>query len=206
MFLINTKPLRKTRTIAAYAQFLFNLYAQELYQSGVSEVHLVFDKPGQQNSTQNNLSTQKETKEASLNVHNMSISHFLHKLPHDQAGNSTFNADCVNGHLLKLLVLHTYRKEVQCFDVVKHYLQVAFLGKEKTMHGSSKLAKSLRQVQVINVMQIGGADSRFWRHATQAPYTRILIILPTPMLQHWFRSNTGNIQAVCHPIECTTCS
>ena len=106
------------------------------------------------NSTQNNLSTQKETKEVPLNVHNMSISRFLHKLLHHQAGNSTFNADCVNGHLLKLLVLHTYKKEVQCFAVVKHwFLQVAFLGKEKTMHGSSKLAKSLKQVQVINVMQ-----------------------------------------------------
>ena len=62
--------------------------------------------------------------------------------------------------------------------MVKHwFLQVAFLEKEKTMHGSSKLAKSLRQVQVINVMQSRQTHG-YGDIETQTPYTHNLMYSP----------------------------
>ena len=48
MFLINTKPLRMTKTLANYAQLMFERFAIEHFKAGASEVHLIFDKPGQQ--------------------------------------------------------------------------------------------------------------------------------------------------------------
>lgn len=48
MFLINTKTLWRTRIVTEYAQYIFDRFALEHFQAGVSEVHLTFDKPGRQ--------------------------------------------------------------------------------------------------------------------------------------------------------------
>ena len=45
MFLINIRPLRRTKTIEDYAALLFNQVVVRYFQSGITEVHLVFDKP-----------------------------------------------------------------------------------------------------------------------------------------------------------------
>ncbi len=45
MFLINTKPLRRTKTLSDYAQLLFNRFVLEHFKAGAREVHLLFDKP-----------------------------------------------------------------------------------------------------------------------------------------------------------------
>ena len=147
MFLINTKPLRKTKTIAEYAQFLFNRYALEQYQSGVSQVHLVFDKPGQQKFNPKQFQHTKRDKRGSSECTQHEHITFSPQTATPSGWQQYLQCRLCKRSLIKLLVLHTYRKEVQCFAAVKHwFLQVAFLGKEKTMHGSSKLAKSLRQV------------------------------------------------------------
>ena len=48
MFLVNTRPLRRTKTIEEYAILLFNRFILEHYKAGVREVHLIFDKPSKQ--------------------------------------------------------------------------------------------------------------------------------------------------------------
>ena len=48
MFIVNTWPLRRTKTIAEYAHLLFDQFALEHFKGGVKEVHLIFDKPGRQ--------------------------------------------------------------------------------------------------------------------------------------------------------------
>lgn len=45
MFLINTKPLRRTKNITAYSHLLFNRFVLDHYMAGVEEVHLLFDMP-----------------------------------------------------------------------------------------------------------------------------------------------------------------
>ena len=45
MTLLNTKPLRSTKSLATYSQFLFNRYAVYYYKLGIKEVHLIFDTP-----------------------------------------------------------------------------------------------------------------------------------------------------------------
>ena len=44
MFIINTRPLRQTKTFLEYAHFLFNQFILQHYKAGTSEVHLIFDK------------------------------------------------------------------------------------------------------------------------------------------------------------------
>ena len=48
MFIINTKPLRRTKTFVDYATLLFNRFVLDHYKAGVNEVHLVFDTPDTQ--------------------------------------------------------------------------------------------------------------------------------------------------------------
>lgn len=48
MFIVNTRPLRRTKTVAEYAHLLFDRFALEHFKGGVKEVHLIFDKPGRQ--------------------------------------------------------------------------------------------------------------------------------------------------------------
>jgi len=40
MFIVNTWPLRRTKTIAEYAHLLFDRFALEHFKGGVKEVHL----------------------------------------------------------------------------------------------------------------------------------------------------------------------
>jgi len=47
MFMINTRPLRRTTTIPEYGKLLFH-YILEHFRLGTSEVHLVFDNPSTQ--------------------------------------------------------------------------------------------------------------------------------------------------------------
>jgi len=49
MFVINTKPLRRTITIADYGNLLFHQHAVQHYKAGTIEVHLIFDNPRRQN-------------------------------------------------------------------------------------------------------------------------------------------------------------
>jgi len=47
MFMIHTKPLRRTTTMADYSKFLFHQFVQEHFKMGTAKVHLVFDNPKQ---------------------------------------------------------------------------------------------------------------------------------------------------------------
>ena len=48
MFMVNTRPLRRTKTIMEYTRVLFDRFALEHFRAGIQEVHLIFDKPGRQ--------------------------------------------------------------------------------------------------------------------------------------------------------------
>ena len=52
MFLINIRPLRRTKTITEYTSLLFHQAVVQYYKAGTDEVHLIFDKPERQSLTQ----------------------------------------------------------------------------------------------------------------------------------------------------------
>ena len=41
MFMVNTRPLRRTKTIMQYTRVLFDQFALEHFRAGVQEVHLM---------------------------------------------------------------------------------------------------------------------------------------------------------------------
>ena len=45
MFLINTRPLRRTNTLMEYTKLLFDCFILEHFRAGASKVHLIFDQP-----------------------------------------------------------------------------------------------------------------------------------------------------------------
>ena len=45
MFMITTKPLRRTMTIADYGKLVFYQHTLQHYRNGTSEVYLIFDSP-----------------------------------------------------------------------------------------------------------------------------------------------------------------
>ena len=47
MFLINTTPFRRNKTITDYSHLLFHRFALVHYDAGATDVHLLFDKPNQ---------------------------------------------------------------------------------------------------------------------------------------------------------------
>lgn len=70
MFIVNTRPLRRTKSIAEYANLLFNRFVLEHYNAGVKEVYLIFDKPNQQAFNPKQFEHMKRySKDKSLNHH-----------------------------------------------------------------------------------------------------------------------------------------
>ena len=45
MFLINTKPLRSTKTVTDYLQLIYSRFVKEYFSSGACDVHIIFDSP-----------------------------------------------------------------------------------------------------------------------------------------------------------------
>ena len=48
MFLINTTPPHSHKTMAEYGKFLMKWFIVNYYRKGATEIHLIFDNPGQQ--------------------------------------------------------------------------------------------------------------------------------------------------------------
>ena len=48
MFILATKPMRRTATILHYSEFLFNRFVLPHYMGGATQVHLIFDKQNRQ--------------------------------------------------------------------------------------------------------------------------------------------------------------
>ncbi len=104
MFLINTRPLRRTKTIAEYAQLLFNRFVLEHFQAGAREVHLLFDKPSSQEFNPKAFEhTRRDVGKSKGTPSYMNTSHFPQKLPHPKLGATTLNVGSVNGQLWRLL-------------------------------------------------------------------------------------------------------
>jgi len=72
MFLINIRPLRRTKTIKDYTLLLFNQVIVQYYQAGTSEVHIVFDHPGRSNFTPNSLNITDDTAKT-IQIENITI-------------------------------------------------------------------------------------------------------------------------------------
>ena len=102
MFLMKTRPLRRTKTIEEYAILLFNIFILEHYKAGVREVHLIFDKPSKQAFNPKQF---EHAKRYSSKKHHasMSIFIFLLTLVFHKGGVSTLSAEHVSSQWLRLL-------------------------------------------------------------------------------------------------------
>ena len=66
MFMINTSPLGSHTTYGDYARFLMQRHVTPHFSRGCTEVHVLFDNPGQLKNTPNSLSTKEEMSQQQL--------------------------------------------------------------------------------------------------------------------------------------------
>ena len=76
MFMITTKPLRRTITIADYGKLVFYQHALEHYRNGTSEVHLIFDSPLVQTFDPKQYERARRYSKNALPLNKMNTNHF----------------------------------------------------------------------------------------------------------------------------------
>ena len=175
MFLINVKPLRRTKTIADYASLLINQIVVQYYKVGTSEIHLIFDKPGRQ----------------AFNPKQFEHIRCYNTVNTDQHQHYTFSPDAtippkwqdyLDCQECKRLIVEAIGLSLQGRQYLragqKLILSGCFSGKNEdnawVICGDGLIPE---QIQSYN-SNAEEADNRIWRHAAKSQATRILIYSP----------------------------
>ena len=180
MYMVNIRPLRKTKTITEYAQLLFDRFALEHFKAGVKEVHLIFDKPGRQafNPKQFEHAKRYSPKGKSCNQHEH-IS-FTPQTSIPQSWREYLECRECKQSIVEAIGLSFLQKGRLLLTGCHQSLLIAgcFSGKGENngwiISSSKAYAEPVPQYQ-SNAEE---ADNRIWRHAIQSLATNILIYSP----------------------------
>ena len=175
MFIINTRPLRQTKTFLEYAHFLFNQFILQHYKAGTSEVHLIFDKVYRQ------LFNPKRFEHVKRYSKNSSDHQHCPFTPETNVPNKWqeyLQCQQCKRSIVEAVGLALLQKG-RYFLVGQQRLLLAgcFSGKGENNAWLLKGEVSTEQPeQYYSTAQ--EADSRIWRHAMQSQATNILIYSP----------------------------
>ena len=174
MFLINTRPLRQTNTIADYARLLFNRFVLEHFQMGAQEVHFLFDKPSTQDFDPKVFEHTRRDKSKSIHEHTV----FSPATPTPQPWRECIKCrecKCFIVEAIELSLLQTGRHLLRnnvagCFSGDGADSGWILFGPDHATTIAVPDAKYLSNASEV--------DTRIWRHATQTCANRVLIYSP----------------------------
>ena len=122
MFLVNSKPLRRTKTITEYAHQIYNRFALEQFCQGVNEVHIVFDKPGRQPFNPKQFEhVKRDKKNRCTNTQHEHIE-FTPHTPIPQAWRDYINCRQCKRSIIEAIGLAFCNEEVRWFSIAKSWL------------------------------------------------------------------------------------
>ena len=176
--MVNTRPLRRTKTIMEYAHVLFDRFALEYFRAGVQEVHLIFDKPGRQTFNPKQFEHAKRyTKGKSCNQHEH-IS-FTPQTSIPQGWQEYLECRECKRSIVEVVGLSFLQKGQLFLTGCQNVVIAGCLSGEGENNAwaicsSEAIAEPLPQYQ-SNAEE---ADNRIWRHAIQSWATNILIYSP----------------------------
>ena len=178
MFLINTRPLRRTKTILEYTILLFNQVVVQYFKAGANEVHLIFDKPGRQKFNPKVFEHHKRyDKTKSINQHQhcyFEPSTIIPSRWQDHVECRECKRSIVEAIGLSLLQHRTLLLREHQRLVISGCLS----GENENyawILSSNELVPEQTAVYHTNAEE---ADNRIWRHASQSWATKILIYSP----------------------------
>ena len=178
MFLINIRPLRRTKTVAEYASLLFNQAVVQYYKAGTNEIHLVFDKPGRQ--TFNPKACEHHRRYSKGNT--TSQHHHCSFTP-DSTIPSRWQdhlecRECKRSIVEAIGLSFLQQGRSLLRGTQKLVLSGCFSGENENDAWSLSPNESVPELTVLYHSNAEESDNRMWRHAYQSWATRILIYSP----------------------------
>ena len=178
MFLLNTKPLRSTKSITDYSKFLFNRYAMYYYKIGIKEVHLVFDSPNKQAFNPKQFEQAKRDNKGKKNAH-QHIAFTTETTPPTPRQDYIRCRECKRSivEAIGLSLLNCARFWLQYENTL--VLAGCFTGTSEDNAWIIQPADvTVPQPYPPYTTTAEEADQRVWRHATQCSSNKILIYSP----------------------------
>lgn len=177
MFVINTKPLRSTKTLSDYVTLLFSRFVKEHFSFGAAEVHLIFDRPSTEDTGFNPKKVEQLRRDSSSGK-----VHEHHKIDMETTLPLTQWQDVISCRICKYSLVKALGncllkdgrflvKEGQtliipgCFDN-----GIAW----KVKHGTI----TVPQPEPLYYSNAIEADQRIWRHVTSCDAENILVYSP----------------------------
>ena len=177
MFLINVKPLRRTKTIADYTSLLINQIVAQYYKVGTNEIHLIFDKPGRQAFNPKQFEHIRRYNAVNTDQHQHCT--FSPNAPIPPKWQDYLDCQECKRLIVEAISLSLLQQGRQYLRAgQKLVLSGCFSGNNEdkawVIYGDGLLPE---QIQSYN-SNAEEADNRIWRHAVQSQATRILIYSP----------------------------
>ena len=182
MFLINTRPLRSTKTITDYAILLFHRFATEYFKAGADEVHFIFDKHTcSQQFYPKKFEQERRDSSKLKKQHEHTV--FTTTTPVPQCWNDYISCRVCKRSIIEAIGLSYLQRGL----LLLRNRQVLVLagcfqgGNEDSawvLHGQDYEAVVTAEPDTQYLCNAIEADMRIWRHAITTWATRVLIYSP----------------------------
>ena len=174
MFMIHTKPLRRTTTMADYIKFLYHQYVLEHFKMGISEVHLVFDNPAMNTFNPKQFEhARRHNSEALKRQHQHHSFNIDSQIP--QGWPEFLECATCKRAIVESVGLYLLQIGHHLLQDQQHLIIGGCFSDEFAWLITSGVLPEKMPSYATNALE---ADNRIWRHAIQTSATKILICSP----------------------------
>ena len=174
MFAININPLRKHKTIAEYAQFIFKQFAEPRFEQGTQEVHFLFDHPNRLPFNPKFWEHRKRYAKANTNHTHIAALTPQSKIP--RPWREHLNCGQCKRSIIEALG-YAYLRSNYLQQDQRFIIAGCFTGDNQD-HAWTMTSGAIPDTTTQFDSNAMESDMRIWRHALQSNHQRILIYSP----------------------------